>query len=317
MLSDLRYRLRALFRRKAVERELDEELRFHLDRQNEKYLASGMAPTEAARRVRIDFGGTDAIKEQCRDAWGIRARDELIRNVRYARRTLARRPGFTAVVVLTLGLGIGANGAVFSALNAIVLRSLPFPEAHQLLTIEQYERGAAQASTFAAPARVEDWQRLAGTFQAITGYFLDDLTETSGELPERVSQAWVAPRFFAVCGVAPAVGRIFTRDEERFGGPAVAIVSERFWKRRFGDDHSVRERSVRIANRPVPIVGVMPSSFTFPDGDVDIWRPSPPDGPYAANRAATWFKTVGRLRAGATADQALSDLNRAQANPAH
>jgi putative ABC transport system permease protein len=313
MFSDLRYRLRALFRRSTVEQELDDELRFHLERQKNKYIASGMPPIEAARRVRIDFGATDSIKEECRDARGIRVFDEITRNVRYAGRTLARRPGFTTVVVLTLGFGIGANGAVFSALNAVVLRSLPFPDAQQLVTIEQYQPGAAQASTFVAPARVEDWHRLAGTFQAITGYFLDDLTETSGELPERVSQAWVAPRFFEVCSVAPDFGRIFTRDEERFGGPAVAIVSERFWKRRFGDTRTLRQRSVRIANRPVPIVGVMPSSFTFPDTDVDIWRPSPPDGPYAANRAATWFKTIGRLRPRVTADQAASDLNRVQA----
>lgn len=313
MLSDLRYRLRALFRRSRVERELDDELRFHLERQRDKYIASGMPARDAARRVRIDFGTTDAIKEECRDARGIHAFEEIIRNVRYARRTLARRPGFATVVVVTLGLGIGANSAVFSALHAVVLRSLPFPEADQLVTIEQYEPGAAQASIFAAPARVEDWHRLTGTFQAISGYFGDDLTETSGELPERISEAWVAPRFFEVCGVAPAFGRIFTRDEERFGGPAVAIVSERFWKRRFGENNTLRERSLRIGGRSVTIVGVMPPPFAFPNADVDVWRPSPPDSPYARNRAATWFRTIGRLRTGVSADQAVSDLNRVQA----
>src|SRR3954471_23527247 len=314
MLSDLRYRLRALFRRSTVEQELEDELRFHLERQKNKYIASGMPPIEAARRVRIDFGATDSIKEECRDARGIRVFDEITRNVRYAGRTLARRPGFTTVVVLTLGFGIGANGAVFSALNAVVLRSLPFPDAHQLVTIEQYQPGAAQASTFVAPLRVEDWHRLAGAFQGITGYFLDDLTETSGELPERISQAWVAPRFFEVCGVSPAFGRIFTRDEERFGGRSAAIVSERFWHRRFGQDNRTGEQTLRMGNRSVPIVGVMPRSFVFPNANVDIWSPSPPDGPYAQNRAATWFRAIGRLRSGVTIDQALDELNRVQAN---
>lgn len=315
MLSDLRYRLRALFRRSTVEQELDEELRFHVERQRDKYISGGMAPNEATRRVRLDFGTTDSIKDQCRDAWGIRALDEIHRNVRYAIRTFAKRPGFTTVAVLTLGLGIGANGAVFSALNAIVLRPLPFPDAQQLLTIDQYDSSANRPfwRTFVAPPRLEDWQRMNGSFQAITGYYLDDLTETSGEFPERISRAWVAPRFFEVCGVAPAFGRIFTPDEERFGGPAAAIVSERFWNRRFGDDRT-RQHALHMGNRSVPIVGVMPQSFTFPHGDVDVWSPSPPDAPYAQNRAATWFKAIGRLRPGFTADQAASDLNRLQAS---
>ncbi len=314
MLTDLRYRLRALFRRNDVERDLDDELRFHLEGQKDKYIASGMSAAEATRRVRLDFGTTDSIKDQCRDAWGIRALDEMRRNVRYAARTLAKRPGFTTVVVLTLGLGIGANGAVFSALNAVVLRPLPFPDADQLLSIEQYAPTAAGPfwRTFVAPARLEDWQRMSGAFQAITGYFLDDLTETSGELPERISRAWVAPRFFEVCGIAPAFGRVFTRDEERFGGPPAAIVSERFWARRFGNDRT-RQHTLRVGNQSVPIVGVMPQSFVFPTIDVDVWSPSPPDSPYAQNRAATWFTVIGRLRPGFTPDQASSELNRVQA----
>lgn len=314
MLSDLRYRLRAFFRRHDVERDLDDELQFHLERQKDKYIASGIPSMEAARRVRIDFGTTDAIKDQCRDAWGIRAIDETGRNIRYAARTLAKRPGFTTVAVLTLGLGIGANGAVFSALNAVVLRPLAFPDAHQLLSIDQYEPGATQPfwRGYVAPARLEDWQRMAGAFQGITGYYLDDLTETSGELPERISRAWVAPRFFDVCAVAPRSGRIFTRDEERFGGPPAAIVSERLWNRRFGKDDR-QQHALRIGNRSVPIVGVMPQSFVFPNGDVDIWSPSPPDAPYAQSRTATWFRTIGRLRPGLTLEQAASELNRVQA----
>jgi len=316
MLSDLRYRLRAFFRRTNVERDLDEELRFHLERQKDKYLASGMSPTEATRRVRLDFGTTDSIKDQCRDAWGIRALDETRRNVRYALRTLAKRPGFTTVAVVTLGLGIGANSAVFSALNAVVLRPLPFPDAHQLLSIDQYEPDAARplSRTYVAPARLEDWQRMASAFQGITGSYLDDLSETSGEFPERISRAWVAPRFFEVCGVAPVIGRIFTGAEERFGGPPAVMVSERLWRRRFGSDGNIRARALRIGLRLVPIVGVMPATFAFPNASVDVWSPSPPDAPYAQNRRATWFTTIGRLRPGVTIAQGMDDLNRVQTN---
>jgi putative ABC transport system permease protein len=313
MLSDLRYRLRALFRRAHVERELDDELRFHLDRQRESYLASGMTVEEASRQVRVHFGVMDTVKDDCRDAWGLRAIDELARNLRYAGRTLAKRPGFAVVCIATLGLAIGANSAVFSALNAIVLRPLPFPDAHQLVRIDQYEPGAARASTFAAPARVEDWNRLATAFRGVTGYFLDDLTETSGEFPERISRAWVAPRFFDVLGVPPARGRVFTADEERFGGPQAAIVSERFWTRRFGASDDQPGRTLRIGTQFVPIVGVMPASFTFPNASVDVWSPSPPNAPYARNRQATWLVTVGRLRTATSREMGEADLNRVQA----
>ncbi len=312
MLNDLRYRLRALFRRNTIEQELDAELRFHLDGQRDKYVASGMTPSEAARRVRLDFGSTDTIKEECRDARGVRAIDEIVRNLRYSRRTLAKRPGFTIVATLTLALGIGATSAVFSALNAVALRPLPFPDANQLLVISQYEPGAAQPSTFVAPSRLEDWQRMATVFQGLSGYYLDDMTETSGEFPERISRAWVAPRFFEICGVPPSLGRTFTRDEERFGGPAAAMVSERFWKRRFAGNATVVGRALRIGGRSVPIIGVMPATFTFPNGDVDVWSVSAPDAPYAQNRKATWFTVVGRLRPNVTADQGLSDLSRVQ-----
>ncbi|HTH01108.1 MAG TPA: ABC transporter permease [Vicinamibacterales bacterium] len=315
MLTDLRYRLRAFFRRSHIERDLDDELRFHLDRQKDKYLASGMSPTEAARRVRLDFGTTDSIKDQCRDAWGVRALDETARNIRYAVRALRKRPGFTTIAVLTLGLGIGANSAVFSALNAVVLRPLPFPDAHQLLAIDQYEPHAARPwwGTYVAPARLEDWQRMTSAFQGITGSYLDDLTETSGEFPERISRAWVAPRFFEVFAVAPMIGRIFTSAEERFGGPPAVIVSERFWHRRFGSDDSIRAHTLRIGQRWVPIVGVMPATFAFPNTGVEVWSPSPADAPYAQNRQATWFSTIGRLRPGVTIAQGMDDLNQVQA----
>src|SRR5918992_257661 len=196
MWTDLWYRLRAIFRRTAVERELDDELRFHAERQTQNYLKAGLTPEEAARRIRLEFGGLDQVKEACRAARGVGAWEEAVRNLRYACRTLVKRPGFAVVVTVTLALGIGANSAVFSAISAILLRPLPFPDADQLMRLEQYEPRTATPATFVAPSRLEDWQRMNGTFQAITGYYPDDISEVSGELPERLAGAWVAPRFF-------------------------------------------------------------------------------------------------------------------------
>ena len=220
MLTDILYRLRALLSRGKVERELDDELRFHMHQQADKYVAAGLSPEEAARRVRLEFGGLDEVKEECRDARGIGALEEAARNVRFAGRTLAKRPGFTMVAVATLALGIGANSAVFSALNAILLRPLALPDADRLMRLEQHVADTTTFGTlFVAPSRLADWQRLNGTFEAITGYFADDISETGGDLPERVACAWVAPGFFPTWGVVPAVGRGFTPEEERFGGP--------------------------------------------------------------------------------------------------
>jgi putative ABC transport system permease protein len=314
MFTDILYRLRAAFRRSTVERELDRELRFHVQQQTDKYMSAGLSREEAARRVRLEFGGLDQLKEECRDARGIGVLEEIARNLRYACRTLAKRPGFTVVATTTLALGIGANSAVFSALNAILLRPLPYPDADRVMLLEQYEPKAATLGTFVAPPRLADWQRLSRTFEAISGYFADDISETAGELPERIGCAWVAPAFFQVWHVVPAIGRAFTPEEERFGGPRAVVVSDRFWKRRFGADATMAGRVVRIGQQSYPIVGVMPASFLFPIRDIDVWSPSPLDAPYARSRQSTWFTVVGRLKAGVTRAEAAADFDQLQAN---
>ena len=284
----------------------------HIEHQTEKYVQQGLIPEEAARRVRLEFGGVDQVKEQCRDARGIGVLEESARNTRHALRTLARRPGFTAVAIVTLALGIGANSAVFSAINTILLRPLPFPDGDQLVLIDQDEPKAPGTSTVVAPLRLEDWQRMNTTLQAITGYYSDDISETSGELPERIACAWVAPRFFQVWGVAPAAGRGFTADEERFAGPRAAIVSERLWNRRFGSATRIADRRLRIGQQSYPIVGIMPASFAFPIRDVDVWMASPVDAPSARDRHSTWFTVIGRLRPGVAPREAEADLNSSQ-----
>ncbi len=237
----------------------------------------------------------------------------MFATLRYASRTLLRRPGFAGVAILTLALGIGANSAVFSAIDAVLLRPLPFPDADQLMLLEQYEPATANPPTPVAPTRLEDWQRLNGTFQAVTGYYADDISETSGDLPERLACAWVAPRFLQVWGVAPLLGRGFTPEEERFGGARVVVISERLWKRRWGSDADILGRSLRVGRQSYPIVGVMPASFLFPLGEVDVWSPSPVDAPYAQNRQATWFTVVGRVKPGVTPGEVQADLDRVQA----
>lgn len=239
--------------------------------------------------------------------------DSFLRNLRYAARALRKTPAFTAAVVLTLALGIGANSAVFSAIYAVLLRPLPFPDAHELVRLAQVNPKAPQEPAV-APVRLEDWNRLSRTFQAITGYYSQDDSELSGELPEKLKHAFVAPRFLRVWGVAPLIGRDFTPDEEHFNGPNAVLISYRLWQRRFGADPHVLGKALRIGRSSLPIVGVLPASFLFPDRDVDLWSPSPADAPFAQNRALTWFNAVGRMRPGVTPGRARADLSAVQAN---
>jgi putative ABC transport system permease protein len=232
--------------------------------------------------------------------------------MKIALRSLSRTPGFTITVVLTLALGIGANSAVFSAIDAVLLRPLPFPDGDRLMRLEQ--KRPKVSLTFVAPVRLADWGRLNSTFQAMSGYYTEDASETSGELPEKLKRAFLAPRFLEVLGVSPALGRGFRPDEEHFGGSNAVLIGDRLWRRRFQADPGVLEKRLRFGQFSYAIVGVMPASFRFPDRDVDLWFSSPMDAPFAQARQLTWFNVVGRLKPGATIAQARDNISAVQAD---
>jgi putative ABC transport system permease protein len=294
-----------------LQSDLERELRFHLRERVEDLEEQGLSEAEALRAARRKFGNYTAQMERTRDMDINGWLEAMGRNLRLAWRGLRKTPAFTATVVLTLALGIGANSAVFSAIDAVLLRPLPFPHGDRLMKLSQ--RTPPAPITFIAPTRLEDWNRLAAVFQGITGSYSQDDSELSGELPEKLTRALVAPRFLRVLGVAPELGRDFTPEEERFGGPSAVLISDRFWRRRFGASPSAIAKTIRLGKSSIPIVGVMPPSFRFPDRDVDLWSVSPPDAPYAQNRANTWFVGVGRLKDGVTVEQARANLAAVQA----
>jgi putative ABC transport system permease protein len=238
---------------------------------------------------------------------------QMLHHLRYALRGLRKTPVFTAAVVLTLALGIGASSAVFSVVDAVLLRPLPYPDAGRLVQLAQFNPKAPQ-QPFVAPVRLEDWNRLNTTFAAISGSYAQDDSEVSGELPEKLKHAFVAPRFLQVWGISPELGRDFRPEEEHFNGPSAVLISDRFWRRRFGADPHVLGRTLRVGTRSIPIVGVMAPSFTVPDRDVDLWSPSPPDGPFPRPRELTWFTACGRIKPGVTLEQARADLATVQSN---
>src|SRR5262249_52363529 len=161
---------------------------------------------EARREAMLAFGGREQIKEDLRDVYRIGFVEITAANFKSAFRFIRKSPTFSLAVILTLALGIGANGAVFSAIDAILLRPLPFPHRHQILRLGPLSPKIASPPTFFAPPRLEDWNRLNSTFQAITGYYTENGSETSGSLPEQVRHAWVSPRFLQVLGISPAIG---------------------------------------------------------------------------------------------------------------
>jgi putative ABC transport system permease protein len=303
---------KSLFR-KPDDAQLDSELRFHIEGLIEEKIAAGMGPEEARRQALLEFGGKEQWKEELRDVHRVAVIESTASNLKSAFRGMRKSPSFAGAIILTLALGIGANSAIFSALDAILLRPLPFPDGDQLMSLIQYNPKAKNPETAIAPVRIEDWNRMNSTFQAISAYYTEDISESSGTLPEKITRAWVAPRFFEVWGIAPALGREFLPEDSRFPGRDSVIISDRFWRHSFGADPSAIGKKVRIESYSYSIVGIMPPSFLFPQREVDLWFPSPLNGPYTQSREATWYTGVGRLKSGVTAAQAQADLATVQA----
>ncbi len=243
-----------------------------------------------------------------RDVYRIRFVDATLANLKSAFRFIRKSPTFSITVILTLALAIGANSAVFSAIDAILLRPLAFPQADQLVRLEQYNPKVSSPNTLTSPVRLEDWNRLNSTFQSLTGYYTEDESETSGALPEKITRALVASRFLQVWGISPALGRDFAPEEQHFGGPNAVMISDRLWRARFNADPSAIGKTLRFGSSSYSIIAVLPASFLFPDRDVDLWSAVPIDAPFAQSRTLTWFTVIGRLKSHITIEQARANL---------
>jgi putative ABC transport system permease protein len=318
--SDLRYRLRALFRREVLERDLDAELRYHLEREAEKYEAAGMSPAEARRRAQLAFGGVERAKEEDRDARGTRLLETLMRDVRYAARSLRRTPSLPLVAIPTLALAIGATTALFSFADALLLRPLPVRDPDRLVTLVHVSAtDAGSYGSFSYPDYLDlrDARRSAGV-DDISAY--SDIQVELGNGPDAVpvQAAIVSGNYFSVLGVQPLVGRTFAPEEGSTPGThPVVVLSEALWVGRFGADRSLIGRSVTVNGRPFTVIGVAPRSTPAPDLSSaprlwvplmmhDIVMPMFRIGGLElfGNRGTQWLTLLGRLRPGATRQQA-------------
>ncbi|HLK21295.1 MAG TPA: ABC transporter permease [Bryobacteraceae bacterium] len=292
--------------------ELDHEVRFHIDALTEEKIEQGMTREQARREAVIEFGGTEQIKEELRDVHRLPLIDALVTRTRYAWRVLCGSPSFSLTVIATLALGIGANTAVFSAIDAVLLRPLPYPHPDRLVLLHEYRAKQGRPETFLAPSRLEDWNRWNSSFQAISGYYTEDTVDASGPLPVKMKRAFVAPRFLQTLGVSPALGHDFTNQDEHFAsGAGNVLISDRYWREHFhADPDAIGKRLLPDRNSPT-VIGVMPPGFAFPE-EVDQWAMSAPDAPFAQDRRSTWFTGIGRMKRGVTLAQARADLDLVQ-----
>jgi putative ABC transport system permease protein len=228
-------------------------------------------------------------------------------------RSLLRQPAFFCAVVFTLTLGIGANSAIFSMIDTVLLKPLPYPGGDRLMALFESNLRQKQPHANPAPVRIEEWNRMNQSFTAISGAYTENVAETSGELPEMLISARVSARFFSVLGTPPLLGRTFSPEEDLFNGPNAAILSEPLWRRRFGADSAVVGKALRVGNYTYPIIGVMPDSVRFPAGNVDFWIPAKLPPFVMRARDARWESAVGRLQEGATMQSAQADLSTVQA----
>ncbi len=272
MLGKVARRLRILARKGRVEEEMSEEMRFHLEMEVKANLREGMPPEEARRAALLAFGGVERFKERARDARGGRTLDDLALDFRYTLRKLARAPGFTLAVLLTLALGIGANTAVFTLVHDILLEPLPFPAPEELVRVYRTapERGALEGSHSLLDAR--DLDLRSTTVQGFAAYSTlpSDLVFTGGEEAREISTAYVSGSFFPVLGVPAQVGRTLLPEEEE-GDNRLLVLSHGFWMREFGGDPGVVGRPLDMEGLAFRIVGVMPPGFAFPDPEVEVW----------------------------------------------
>jgi putative ABC transport system permease protein len=309
MLSDLLIRVHALFRRNAVEGELDDELRFHFDQQVEKLVHSGLPLAEARRRARLMFGGSDHIKEECREARGVHFLETLAQDIRFALRMLAKSPGFTTVAVLTLALGIGANAAMFSIIRAVLLKPLPFRDPTRLVLARCTIGGAI--NPFVSAPDYYDYREQANDFEGFSAVlpFPQKTTVLGSAEPERATFTYVAHDLFQTLGVIPAAGRWFTPEEGQLGSSEVVMVSEHFAQRRFGAPGKAVGASLIMDGKSYEVVGAMPATFHFLY-DVDAWVPMRRGASVAgAPRQFHNWVIVGRLKPGASRENAQRQVD--------
>ena len=318
--SRFRFWLRAIMGRTRVESEMDAELRFHIEAFAEDLVRNGVPREEAWRRARIEFGGIERAKEECRDARGINFIESLIQDLRYGQRMLLKNPGFTTVAVLTLAIGIGASTSVFSLVNAVLIRLLPYPHSDRLVYLWSPNPRFALPIEYLTPMTADffDLQQENHSFASLALFGATKFNVAAGGRADALGGTRVTGDFFKVMGIAPELGRVVNPTDDQPGQAQVAVISHRLWRDQFGAQGDVLGKTLLLDARPYQIIGVMPAGFEFPHAaddvldapkETDVWIPWAMTPEQRANREDSAGNAIGRLRPGVSEEQVQADMS--------
>jgi len=316
LVARFRSWLRWIVKGQRLEREMDAEVRFHIESYAADLVRKGISQQESVRQARIEFGGIESHKDAMRASVGVRWWGELGSDIRYGSRLLLKNPGFTTVAILTLALGVGANTAIFSIVNAVLLRSLPYRDPDRLVRIVFNEPGLGLRDITYSEPEIEDLTTRADVFEQVSPMAGGSVAMTGIKQPERLELAVVGFDYFSILGATPQIGRLIGRQDYQPGFSDSVVISDAFWRREFGGAPDVIGRNLRLDGDPCVIVGVLPPDFHHPNltvsGNVEVWAAAgfsadPFPKPIRSKRTLN-AGVIGRLKRGITIKQAQARL---------
>jgi putative ABC transport system permease protein len=296
--------------------DLAEEIRSHLEMEEQENLESGMPPEEAHYAALRRFGNVTLAQERSREMWGWNSIETLWQDIRYGLRQLRRNAGFTIVAVFVLALGIGTNTAIFSVVNTVLLRPLPYKDADRLVTVWSYNRSRGFNTDQVSPLDFADWRSENRVFESMAASTEAEYTLTGAAEPALIIAYAFSADYYHVLGVQPLLGRTFLPEESQPGKNRVTVLSYGFWQHRFGGDRSLLGKTITLDGAPYTVVGIMPPSFQYPSF-TELWTPLTATPVPANNRAYRYLRVMARLKPGVTIQQAQTEMNTIASRLAH
>src|SRR5579859_3583954 len=313
-MKTLASRIQTWLSPRQADHEFEREFAAHLEMLTDENLRRGMTADEAQRAARLRLGGLTQLKETNRELRGLPVIETFLQDTRFALRMLRKNPGFTAVAVLTLALGIGANTAIFSVVYAVLLKPLPYAKAEQLFTVFEAQPQAGAMSTGWSYANFAEFREQNRIFSEMAGSQAHQLTLTGQGEPTVVNASVVTPELFSLFEAQPIAGRVFSSEDGKPGAAPVAMLSETLWRRALGADANIIGKSIDLDKRAFTVVGIMPAAFRFPQvtENEQLWIPLVQDPIFSSwmpRRGGHWLRVVGRLKAGVSMEQAQTELD--------
>jgi putative ABC transport system permease protein len=310
MLKSLGNGIRALFRKQEAEQELDDELRDYLESAAEQNMRAGMSREEALRKARLEMGSMEGLKEDVREAGCESTLESFFQDVRFGARMLRKNPSFTCVAVVALALGIGANTAMFSVIEAVLLRPLPYSNAGEIVRVAStWDRNGTVTSYTASPPDFFDWRDQNRSFSSMFGFNTTEFALTGLGEAKRVRAVMATAEMFRTLQAEPLLGRGFVAEENRKGANHVVVLSHSLWQSAFGGAPEALGKTIQLDSEPYTVIGVMPANFLFPLTGSDALVPLGWDDKVMSQRGAHYLSVLGRLKSGVTVAQANADLS--------